>query len=801
MADKSNKDIAREEAINIENALTSIAFNLGNAFKKSIDQATSGMNTSMLSIASKDFLRTLESASKSSSELLSNQEKLRKGTLDTATIEKQLNILAQQKLDLSRKFFYTSNLAKRVGVELTEEEKKQYTQIKYILAGKEAMLRQDELALKSIEKTTGFTGKILESLNRMPFLGKFLDTKEINQEMRKAAAAGEGSFKTRAIAVSMIGKQMLSGLTSAEFIIGKIFDTYLEINKASVDLQRYTGQNAANQAALNTGYASARDYLELSLELTKKTGMNAQNIFSQDVLSEAAELKTTMGLTAEQAGGLAMYAQLSGKSVDSISKSIVKTTSGFNASNRSAISQGQILRDVATTADSIKLSLGNNPESIAKAASAARRLGLELSDVDKISDSLVDFQSSISNELEAELLIGKNLNLDRARSLALNNDLLGVSNELFKNSSDIYEFSKLNRIQQDSYAKALGLTKEQLARIAYQKGIEAHMTAKQAADAAGVREEDMKRLDIQQNFALALEKIAGAVTPVLDTVGKLLSIPLVPHLLLGLVAINGIFGGLKGAVGLMGTLASGAGKLASNLFSGKAGVGSVAEAVVSNMPDKGIKAVGSVADVATKSKGVDVGAGARVSGFLSGLGAGFVSFAEAMATPTPIGPVGLVMAVSLGVITASIWGLGQAFGAAAPGIEAFGTVIKSTFSGISEVFSVMSMDNIGPIMLLGPALFGIASGLAAIGVTGLTALPAIAGLTALALASPKLITLGEKGSNESVGASKEKADEGTLSMVVAKLDSLIAVVKQGGDVFLDSNKVGRAQVLGVYKTN
>ena len=48
---------------------------------------------------------------------------------------------------------------------------------------------------------------------------------------------------------------------------------------------------------------------------------------------------------------------------------------------------------------------------------------MEMSQLDGIASSLMDFESSIKNELEAELLLGKNLNLEKARQAALNNDL------------------------------------------------------------------------------------------------------------------------------------------------------------------------------------------------------------------------------------------------------------------------------------------------------------------------------------------------------------------------------------------
>jgi hypothetical protein len=39
-----------------------------------------------------------------------------------------------------------------------------------------------------------------------------------------------------------------------------------------------------------------------------------------------------------------------------------------------------------------------------------------------------------------------------------------------------------------------------------------------------------------------------------------------------------------------------------------------------------------------------------------------------------------------------------------------------------------------------------------------------------------------------------------LTQFYAKLDELIAVVKQGGHVYLDGNKVGTAMAMGTFKT-
>ena len=777
---------------------------------------------------------------------------------------------------------------------------------------KEALKELEKrLALEEkVEKTVGATGALLTSTNKL--LGALgfghmsseideLNTKlkdELREEIKKAG----NDVNTVALKFQYMGKAaagsakiFADGLMQPEFAIGKIFDTYLKINKASVDVQHLTGQNAVAAASWGANYATAVDYLETIGELTKQTGMNAQNIFSEKVVGQAAALKKTMGLTAEEAGGLAVMSQTSGKSVDGMVKSVVATTSAFNGANRAAVSQGAVLREVANTSESIKLSLGNNPQALAKAASAAQRLGLSLKDVDNIAGSLTNFESSISDELEAELLTGKELNLEKARELALNNDLEGVSKELFKNSSDIAEFGKMNRIAQEAYAKSLGMTRDQLAKMAYNKALEAGMTEEQASAAAKVNAEDMKRINAQENFAAAMEKIAGALAPILDLIGNILSMPLVPYILLGAVAVGKLGGSLTGVVKgfggmykagkdavlgvadlfkkgglttaiskLKGAFGEGAGdmvksksgklfskdspqgKMISNL-SGKAGGAGAAASTAATGGGAGGGMMESFSKINTTSliKAAAAMAIAAVGIFIFakaiqelekikdwtnvaiGLGAFAVSMGVLAAVGNVAGPgltalgaalnaFGAAMmtgfgAVGLAALTIAAIGLGYALNLAAPGIQAFGTVVTAVFAGLATVIPVIAngfvalmgavtMENIGPMLLLGPALFGIAAGLAAIAIAGPMAIPALIAVTGLAAVAGGVATIFGAGESKSAGEARGKGEEGSLAAVEKKLEELIAAVRAGGDVYMDSNKVGKAQVLGTYKS-
>jgi hypothetical protein len=514
--------------------------------------------------------------------------------------------------------------------------------------------------------------------------------------------------------------------------------------------------------------------------------------------------------------------------------------------------------------------------------------------VDDIAASLTDFQSSISNELEAELLTGKDLNLEKARELALNNDLEGVSKELFKNSSDIAEFGKMNRIQQESYAKALGMTKDQLAKMAYNKALEAGMTEKQASAAAGVNAEEMKRVAMQENFAKALEKISGALAPILDIVGDVLSVPFVPYLLMGGFAVMKIGGGLLDSAKSMGSLAKGTLDFVKNLnmkgvsdfFGGlKDKFGALKEAFGEGLADKvqekvadtggsiteklgdkasekaeelaggkvdslAEKVVGGGEEVSKPAKGgvkkglQDLAAGLKSmggKGVIQGIGnlalAGPAMLVAVASIPflLTIAAVGVPAGVGLKGLASGLKALGAAgagalegigilalFGVAlipftyalsllSPLIESFGKAIKSTFEGIGTLIQsaadgfvtlmgAMTMEKILPMLLLGPALFGIAAGLAAIAIAGPMAIPALIAVTGLAAVVGGVATIFGAGESKSAGEAKGKGEEGSLAAVEKKLDDLISAVRAGGNVYMDSNKVGRAQVLGSYKS-
>jgi len=88
-----------------------------------------------------------------------------------------------------------------------------------------------------------------------------------------------------------------------------------------------------------------------------------------------------------------------------------------------------------------------------------------MSAVASISESLLDFESSIEKQMEASMLLGRQINLDRARMLALQGDQEGMMQEVLKQVGGEVEFNRMNVIARKKLAESVGVNVEQLSRL------------------------------------------------------------------------------------------------------------------------------------------------------------------------------------------------------------------------------------------------------------------------------------------------------------------------------------------------
>ena len=67
--------------------------------------------------------------------------------------------------------------------------------------------------------------------------------------------------------------------------------------------------------------------------------------------------------------------------------------------------------------------------------------------------------------MNAQVLLGKNISLDKARQLAFTGDQAGMMDEIVNQVGGEAEFNKLNVIQRQALADSVGLTVEKMGAL------------------------------------------------------------------------------------------------------------------------------------------------------------------------------------------------------------------------------------------------------------------------------------------------------------------------------------------------
>jgi uncharacterized protein YktB (UPF0637 family) len=124
-----------------------------------------------------------------------------------------------------------------------------------------------------------------------------------------------------------------------------------------------------------------------------------------------------------------------------------------------------VLKDMAGSAEEIAKFTKDGGSNIADAAIQARQMGLSLQTTAKIAEGLLDFESSITNEIEASVLIGRQLNFQRARQLALEGDIAGATKDIVSQLGSEDELNRLNVIQRQAIAKSIGVSVAELSKM------------------------------------------------------------------------------------------------------------------------------------------------------------------------------------------------------------------------------------------------------------------------------------------------------------------------------------------------
>lgn len=435
---------------------------------------------------------------------------------------------------------------------------------------------------KKLASQTKFFDKLVEAAQSIPGLGPLIvgPFKEAATAAKEAAEKGVGKMQVYLKGSVALAKSLAKSLGPAALLASMVQsskETKDLSNNLGVSLERARQiQLEFGNFALQTGDARIN-----STELAKAQGQLSEQLrlgvqFSGEVLSNFVKLTEYMGVSAKAAAQLSLISESLGESSSefqgNLAESVVQSSRALGIN----IPLKEAFEEIGNLSTTTLINLGRNPEQIGRAVAEARKLGMELESIRGISRSLLDFESSIANELEAELFTGREINLERARLATLKGDDVSLTREIASQVGTISEFENMSVLAREALAKSFGLNVDQLGTMLLRQealnklGDDAKDASEEQLRAAQARVTATKDLgqallevqqeaELSKNFENSAKKIQDAfkqvaleiMPPIIKLVDKLADLVASPMgkaiagLAVGLGAISGLVGALR----------------------------------------------------------------------------------------------------------------------------------------------------------------------------------------------------------------------------------------------------------------
>ena len=346
-----------------------------------------------------------------------------------------------------------------------------------------------------INKKLGVTGVLLTGMSKIPLVGPLLETNDALDAARAKAKAGKNEFQVMGAAIGSMGKSLATSLTSPLGVIGLIvkgFQMLLELgfatDKQVVALQKslYLSRDGAEALretfhsiaenntvlvdGLDSAFVSVTNQNEAMMQLSD--AMGGVSMATLKETQSQIQLTKQMGFTVEEGQALYVLGRQNKMTASEIVTEIGSQVEAYQKQSGVLLNAKKITSEVSTINGQLRLQYKNNVTQLTAAVIQSNKLGFSLKQSKDIAEGLLNFEQSIENELSAELLLGRGLNLEQARLLALNGESAKATALIAENMGGSAGFAALNVIQQDSLAKALNMSADELANsMLYQENL------------------------------------------------------------------------------------------------------------------------------------------------------------------------------------------------------------------------------------------------------------------------------------------------------------------------------------------
>ena len=370
---------------------------------------------------------------------------------------------------------------KASAAERVQEQKIQNLALKTGQSTEMVTLRLNQLQAVQKAKAAGASEEIIQKINQEYAVAKQL-TQEYEDQLKEQEAAADLAAENEKHTEAL--KDKLKEITGYQGVFKDIFtDGRLAagvfLNQVNKGMKNMTGLfdharkegMTVSQAFHETGVAisdsfsltgaSAKDSMEVMSGMRAEMG-NLEGV-TREARLEAASLAKTYGISNEEAGKLtAQMAMMPGASLETANNNLKFAGSMAKAAG---VAPGEVMKDMAKNGENVAKFGKDGGKNMAVMAVAAKKVGVEMGVMAAAAEGLLDFENSIEKQMEASVLLGREINLDKARQAALNGDLVGATKEMLANVGGEAEFNKMNVVQRKALADSMGVSVQDLSKM------------------------------------------------------------------------------------------------------------------------------------------------------------------------------------------------------------------------------------------------------------------------------------------------------------------------------------------------
>ena len=255
-------------------------------------------------------------------------------------------------------------------------------------------------------------------------------------------------------AVTFLIAQMISLAKMTRDFANAMGESYANAAKASAQAKKLGLQYKLMGADAQTFVDAQQESLKLGMSMEDVLDGTAESVGYMSVrygisASEAAKLNKTML-------GMSQFSQ-------QIADDMMDTAVALAKANK--VAPGVVVQEMAENAGEFARAGKEGFVNMTMTAVAAKKLGMSMSKIAEIADGLLDIESSIEAEMNAQVMTGKKINLNYARQLANANNLVDMTKELVKQFGSAEEFASMGRLEQEAWANALGMSGGEMASM------------------------------------------------------------------------------------------------------------------------------------------------------------------------------------------------------------------------------------------------------------------------------------------------------------------------------------------------